>query len=632
MIYLVSASEQLFDFEVPYKKATIQDCVDYFKNHSAIQLDTETRGFDPYTKELVCVQLGDKENQYVIEYVDRTTLLPLRELFLDRSKLFILHNAKFDLRFFLHQGIRIRNVFDTLLAECVLTTGFKSDKDKKAWPEEIRDVSLEACAKKYCGARLDKDIRGKIHIEGLSIRVIKYAAEDVVYLEDIAIQQYLECQRLDLLEVLNLENRAVIAFAYLEYCGVKIDATKWSKVAVETEKLKRQYESQLDSLVCKEPKLKRIWSKGFQGDLFGKEVRPINTNWGSHTQKLKILQELGLKIESTEDKELQRNKNAHPIVRSLIDYTKFNKLATSFGEEYIQNINPVSGRIHCDIWQILATGRISVSHPNLNQIPSKGDYGALIRSCFIPEEGNVIVGGDYSGMELRIIAEFSQDPLWVNAFMNGDDLHSVLAAATFGIDIKDSKTPTPFKPDLKYRDVQKIINFGLAYGMTEYKLSDTMQIQKTKAKQIIDKFFAKVPKVKSFLDELGSAAKYAGYIRTGRPFRRIRWFPRWATAKQNEDFIEMGNIERAGKNTPIQGTNGDIIKLALAELVDIIFDNDLPIKLLLSVYDEIRTECPKELAEWWKGEVNRVMIESAQVVIKTIPIEAECKITECWEK
>jgi len=632
MVYLVSATEQLFDFEVPYKRATIEECISYFRNHNVIQLDTETEGFDPYTKSLICIQLGDSENQYVVEVRDRNALLPFREILEDKSKLFILHNAKFDLRFFLHYGIRIRTVYDTLLAECVLTTGFKSDNEKDVWPEEVRDVSLEACAKKYCGVQLNKEIRGKIHSEGLSIRVVKYAAEDVKYLEAIAIYQWLECQRYDLLETLNLENRAVIAFAYLEYCGIKIDATKWSKVAVETEKLKRQYEGELDAIVCKEEKLKHIWSKGFQGNLFGEEVRPISTNWGSPAQKLKILQGLGLKIESTGDRELQRNKSFHPLVRALIDYTKFNKLATSFGEEYIQNINPVSGRIHCNVWQILATGRISVKEPNLNQIPSKGDYGALIRSCFIPEEGNVIVGGDYSGMELRIIAEFSQDPLWVKAFKEGKDLHSILASATFDIPETDVKKPTPFKPDLKYRDVQKIINFGLAYGMTEYKLSDTMQIAKQKAKQIIDKFFGRVPKVKAFLDELGAAAVSAGYIRTGRPFRRIRWFPRWSRAKQEGNFIELGNIERAGKNTPIQGTNGDIIKYALAEIVDIIYDNNLPIKILLSVYDEIRTECPEQLAEWWKGEMNRVMVESAQVVIKTVPIEVDCKVSECWEK
>ena len=113
-----------------------------------------------------------------------------------------------------------------------------------------------------------------------------------------------------------------------------------------------------------------------------------------------------------------------------------------------------------DIWPILSTGRIAVSNPNLNQIPSKGEIAKVIRSCFIPKDGYKIVGGDYSGMELRIIAEFSQDPIWVNAFLEDKDLHSELAALTFGIDVKDVKTPFPPKPDLTYRDVQKTVNFG----------------------------------------------------------------------------------------------------------------------------------------------------------------------------
>jgi DNA polymerase-1 len=285
--------------------------------------------------------------------------------------------------------------------------------------------------------------------------------------------------------------------------------------------------------------------------------------------------------------------------------------------------------VHYNVWQILSTGRISVSEPNLNQIPSKGDLGKQIRNCFVAKEGYKIVGGDFSGMELRIIAEFSKDPLWINAFNDGQDLHSVLCAATFDIPITDVKQETPFKKGVSYRDIQKTINFGLAYGMSKFKLADTMQIPVGEADKIIKKFFKVVPNVERFLNSLGELAKARGYIKTGQPYGRVRWFDGYDD-KQN--FVRQGEIERAGKNTPIQGTNGDIIKSALIKVQRFIDSRSLPINILLSVYDEIQTECPEDLAEWWKTELDRLMVESAQEVIKSIPIVVDCKIANYWDK
>ena len=298
-------------------------------------------------------------------------------------------------------------------------------------------------------------------------------------------------------------------------------------------------------------------------------------------------------------------------------------------EKFLKFINKDTGRIHYNVWQILSTGRISVSEPNLNQIPSKGELGKQIRNCFIPQKGYKIVGGDFSGMELRIIAEFSKDPLWVNAFKEGQDLHSVLCAATFDIPITDVKKETPFKKGVTYRDIQKTINFGLAYGMSKFKLADTMQISVNDADNIIKRFFKVVPDVERFLFTLGELAKARGFIKTGKPYSRIRWFQGF---DNKDNFARLGEIERAGKNSPIQGTNGDIIKLALIETQDFIDTNNLPINILLSVYDEIQTECPEDISVWWKSKLDEIMVKSAQQVIKTIPIVVDCKISDYWDK
>lgn len=232
-------------------------------------------------------------------------------------------------------------------------------------------------------------------------------------------------------------------------------------------------------------------------------------------------------------------------------------------------------------------------------------------------------------MELRIIAEFSQDPLWVNSFKEGQDLHSVLCAATFDIPITDVKKETPFKKGVTYRDIQKTINFGLAYGMSKFKLADTMQISVDEADAIIKRFFKVVPKVEYFLNTLGHLAKTRGFIKTAPPYSRIRWFEGF---DNKDNFKRLGEIERAGKNSPIQGTNADIIKLALINVQQYIDDNNLPINILLSVYDEIQTECPKELAESWKMQLDTIMVSSASRVIKSVPVVVDCKIADYWDK
>lgn len=447
MIYLVTNNIQLFDNE-DYVILSKEDAFRTLREHKSIELDTETTGLSEHNCVLLTQQFGIKDKQFVI---DNKTIDPLyfKSILEDREREFILQNAKFDLKFFLKYGINIKNVWDTFLAECVLTTGL-----------DDRELGLDALALKYCGITLDKSIRAKIHIEGLTNRVVRYCADDVTYLTKIKEAQEIKLKEFKLENVMDLENKVVRVFAKMEHVGVSINKEKWSEVAKLTEEGTLEYEKSLDNIVINEPKLKSFVPRYTQVNLFGFDERTLDINWGSSQQKLKILKTLGFKTETTGDRFLQVNKNRHPLIKQIIEYNKYNKLASSFGNKFLKFVNKNTNRIHCDIWQILKTGRISVSDPNLNQIPSKGELGKKIRSCFIPKEGYKIVGGDFSGMELRIIAEFSKDPLWLNAFNNGEDLHSVLCSKTFDIPITDVKKPFPKKPDITYRDIQKTINFG----------------------------------------------------------------------------------------------------------------------------------------------------------------------------
>jgi DNA polymerase-1 len=450
--WLVSPDSTLFKDE-DYESCSIDEALTYLWGLDEIQVDSETTGFDPHIDTPFCWQLGDKtgENQFLFPFSKEITarLKPLLE---SKDKVFVFANAQFDLRFFRHYGVIITNVFDVFLAECVLTTGYTQ--------EDERHLGLDALVYHYTGNTLNKTIRGIIHREGLSRRVIVYSCEDVRYMSAVKEKQIEKLKAKDLMAVMDLENRAVIAFAAMCYNGVKVDVTKWTTVADTVDKLVNEQINTLDNLVISHKKLAKFKPRVTQLNMFGFEQRVTDINWSSNKQKLDILLSLGLKVEDVGDRTLQKHKNQQLIVKELIAYNKAAKLKTSFGMGFLKHINEKTGRVHPQIWQILTTGRISVSEPNLNQIPAKGELAKIIRSCFISREGYSIVGGDYSGMELRLIAEFSQDPVWVTAFREGKDLHSVLCAMTFDIPITDVKKPFPLKPEMTYRDVQKTINFG----------------------------------------------------------------------------------------------------------------------------------------------------------------------------
>lgn len=436
----------------------LQQCIDYISTLETISVDTETTGFNPYTCKLLSLQVGDKNIQYVID-CSKVNILPLKETL--ETKLCLLANAKFDWRFLYHSGIDIKFIYDVFLAECVLFTGYNfNDRNK---PNFI-GTSLEALALKYCNAQLDKSIRSRINIEGFTERVIQYAADDIVYLEDIREAQLKEINKLQLDKVLDLENKVVRVFSMMEYQGIFVNRTKWVDVATKIKEINIQLEKDLDDIIVIESKNNIKLSKytQVQADLFSDDIRRTIINWASPKQKTTILNKLGINISSVAEKELQKNKHKHPIIKKLLELSKFNKLESSFGINFLKFINPITKRVHSNIWQILSTGRISMSEPNLQQIPAHSELGQVIKACFIPKEGYKFVSADYSGMELRIIAEYSQDPTWVNVFKNNEDLHSVLCAMTFDIPIEDVKLPFPEKPDISYRFLQKTINFMLA--------------------------------------------------------------------------------------------------------------------------------------------------------------------------
>lgn len=601
--------------------SSIKECREYLSQLDYISLDTETEGFDPHTKRVLLLQVGGKGVEFVINTLE-IDISPLKDIL--ETKTIIFQNAKFDLRFLMHNNIDVKNIYDTFLAEIIIFGGYNFSKKDKPF---FISTSLDALAKKYCNADLDKSIRGKIH-RGLTEEVIQYAGDDIKYLEDIMHQQLEQLVKKDLMRVVELEMKVVRVFAKMEYKGIYFNKEKITSVIEQLDKINSDLKSTLNDVVVEEAvnnsKLKRFTKVQF--DLF-QEVDKTIINWGSSAQKVQVLKALGIKTNSVADKFLQMNKHKHKIVLLLVDYSKFAKLSNSFGEPLLEVINPVTQRIHAGIWQILTTGRISMSEPNLQQIPSHSELGRTIKSCFIAKPGSVLVSADYSGFELRIIAEYSQDPLWINTFKNDGDLHSVLCAETFNIPIEDVKKPFPEKPDISYRFLQKTVNFMLAYGGSKYKLADVAQIDVKEADKIIRKFFSKVPKVEKFLNRIARSGVKNGYIHTDPYYKRIRHFPNL----NKEEFATIGAVERASKNTVPQGSNANIIKQALIDIQDVIDANNYPVDILLTIHDEILTECNDvDFAEEWAKILSDTMINAAKTLIKTIPVKVDPVISEFW--
>lgn len=271
---------------------------------------------------------------------------------------------------------------------------------------------------------------------------------------------------------------------------------------------------------------------------------------------------------------------------------------------------------------------------NLQQIPARKEYLA----CFTAPKGFKIVGADFSGQELRLIAQGSQDPIWLDAFNNGRDLHGELAALIFGIPLSEVKT----KPEFVYvgdtkvylrekspRDVTKTINFMLAYGGSKYKLSETLGISIDEANLIIQKYFALVPKVKTFLNRLAAYGVKNGMIRSYKPYSIVRRF-------HNIDVSDKkirGEVERASKNTPIQGTGAMMCKLALVmlrEKIKEVFPYN--VYMFLQVHDAIFCYVEESFAEEWAQIQKSVMEEAGREWLHSVPCISDVSIHEYWSK
>ena len=632
-IFFISKNQALIASS--FKTCTIEEAVEDLLTSKILGVDTETEGFDFTCKKLLMLQIGDADRQYVIDCRDLTYAdqVQLNRVLNNEDIVKVFHNAKFDYKFIKHYlKIDTVNIHDTYLCEKILHCG-KTDYG----------FGLAKLVKRYLDKDLDKSVRNRFTQTSstpFTDEQIIYGAKDVEYLIDIYHQQIELLKLQTLTNVAKLENQAVVVFSEIEYNGLDLDTVEWKKLADRNKQESFDLSKQLDTSLLSYPEFNHYKAKK-QLDLFlaEEEIKDSTVNWDSPSQVLKIFQTLFPKIEDVNGKKLAPYRYKHPLIDEYIKYKEKSKLASAFGTNFNSYIS-CDGKVHTNFQQILDTGRVSSSEPNMQQIPATNEY----RNCFVAPHGWVFVSSDYSSQELNVIAYGSGDPVFLKSLRNNEDLHSVCAELVFGPVWKNAAEDgctyyqytqkCDCKEHKKLRTQVKTINFGLAYGMGPKKLSETINCSMTEAKDLIDKYFKAFPAIKRFLEDQGEFGKRYGFVTTFFPFYRKRWFDTWTPKMygDRDSFMELGSIERASKNTPIQGSSADMTKLALVYLYKRIKKHNYPVKIVMTVHDQIDTICPEYFAEEWKIYMTEEMENAANKIIRNGLLKAETSITKVWSK
>ena len=317
---------------------------------------------------------------------------------------------------------------------------------------------------------------------------------------------------------------------------------------------------------------------------------------------------------STDVDVLEKLKNEHPIIKELLEYRQFVKLNSTYVEGLKQYINPVTKRIHSFFHQtITATGRISSTEPNLQNIPTRFELGKRVRKIFKPKEGYIYIDADYSQIELRVLAHISQDEHMIKAFKEGQDIHKQAASKVF-------KTPIE-EVSKEQRGAAKAVNFGIVYGISDFGLAEQLGISRKQAKEYIEEYLSQYPGIKNFMENIIEQAKEKGYVET--LYHRRRYIPE---LKSNSYTVrQFGN--RVAMNTPIQGTAADIMKIAMIKVKNEIEKRNLQSKIVLQVHDEMMIEAKIEEKE----EIKEILKQSMETAIDLkVPLIAEIGEAQNW--
>lgn len=570
----------------------LQNIIPLIEKMELVGVDTETTGVDPFNDKVIMLQIGNLEKQFIID-TRSLSIEPLRKI-LESNKPKVLHNAKFDYKMIRGSfNIKMENMIDTMIIEMVLTNGLKHS-----------GFSLKDLVQKYLKEDISKDLRSSFlkHSGEFTEEQIEYAKNDIIYPIRVLMNQMPHVIQEKLEYVVKLECLAVAAFGDLEYNGIFLDKNKWNDLVKDAIIQRDKAKEKLDEIFKK---------NNSSTDLFGY----IFINYDSEQQLKEALAKIGIIVENTSKEVLSKINNE--VIKLILEYRKHQKVITTYGNSFLKHIHPKTNRIHCTFRQLGAeSGRVSCTTPNLQNIKAGSDF----RNSFRAESGKKIITADYSGCELRIIAEGSKDSVFIKTFKEGGDLHSIVASTMFKCNVSKDE-------NANLRKAAKSINFGLAYGMGAGGLSQIVGGNAEEAEKLLKNYFKNYPQIAAFLEKSARFAVENGYSITMAGRKRYYKLP-----ENPDDFKAMAAIERKGKNTPIQGTNADMIKLALVWMRKAIISQNLDAKIINTVHDEIVVECEESIVNQVEKLIKDTMILSGEEFIKSVPTEVDCTVADFWTK
>lgn len=590
------------EYKLVENEEELRQLCDFFITKESVSIDTETTSTDAISAELVGLSFSVEEKKafYVAVPANYEEALKIVQIFkplYESDKIMkIGQNIKYDYEVLTRYGVTLQGkMFDTMIAHYLIQPELHHNMDYMAETQlGYQTIHIEELLGPK--GKKQKNMRDLSPTD-----IYEYAAEDADI--TLRLKNVLEPRLKELgVEELfwNIEMPLVRVLADMELNGVCLDTEALQDTSkIFTERMK-QYEQEIYKEAGEEF---NISSPKQVGDiLFGKLQimdKPKKTKTGQYVTSEEVLQSLESKS---------------PIVRNILNYRGMKKLLSTYIDALPKLINPRTGHIHTSFNQALtATGRLSSSDPNLQNIPVRTDDGKEIRKCFIPEEGCLFFSADYSQIELRIMAHLSEDENMMEAFREGHDIHRATAAKIWHVDI-DKVTDAQ-------RKKAKQANFGIIYGITTYGLAQRMDIPNGEAKELIEGYFRTFPKVQAYMEHAKEVARAKGYAET--LFHRRRYL----ADINSRNATVRGFAERNAINAPIQGTEADIIKVAMVRIWERFKKEGIRSKMILQVHDELNFSVFPEERE----QVESIVIEEMQNAYPlNVPLIADAGWGKNW--
>lgn len=568
----------------------------------SVCFDTETTGIDPLLSDLVGLSFAYTEGEafYVPISENREEaqkqVAAFRPFFENEHIQKTGQNLKYDILSLRHYGIRVKGkLFDTMIAHYLLNPELRHGMDYMAETYlKYKTIHIEELiGPKGKNQKSMRDVDKHI--------VCDYAAEDAditLKLKNI-LEKEVKQNNLDYL-FYEVESPLVYVLADMEWTGVRLDLNALAQLSEELTAELQQIEAEIIDIAGEEF---NINSPKQIGEILFEKMKIIEKPKKTRTGQY-----------STSEDELQKLRNKHPIIEKILEQRGLKKLLGTYIDAFPLLVNPRTGKVHTSFNQtVAATGRLSSTNPNLQNIPIRDERGKEMRRVFIPDEGCTFLSADYSQIELRIMAHLSGDKNMIEAFEHGQDIHAATAAKIYKTPIEEVTS------DMRRK--AKTANFGIIYGISAFGLSERLNISRTEAKELIDGYFTTYPDVKRYMDESIVKARENGYVET------VLGRKRFLADINSKNAIVRGYAERNAINAPIQGSAADIIKVAMIRIFNRLEEKQLQSKMILQVHDELNFNVPANELE----SVKKIVVGEMENAYKLrVPLKTDCGVGENW--